>query len=236
MSNIAQNLENVKRRIREACVRAGRNEGEVKLVVVTKAATIEQIQEILTLGCLDLGENRAQQLKKVVDDINAWLQSSHLQKNINWHMIGHLQRNKVRSILPMVTMIHSVDTLRLAEEISSAAANLGTKARILIEVNAGGEAQKFGIPIGAATHFAEQIATLPNLELLGLMTMAPLTDNQDIIRSCFSRTRELFIEMRGERIVGSQFRELSMGMSNDFEIAIEEGATMLRIGSAIFSA
>jgi pyridoxal phosphate enzyme (YggS family) len=236
VSNIAQNLDNVKRRIREACVRAGRNEGEVKLVVVTKAATIEQIQEAITLGCLDLGENRAQQLKKVVDDINAWLQASHLQKNINWHMIGHLQRNKVRGILPMVTMIHSVDTLRLAEEISSAAANLGTKARILIEVNAGGEAQKFGIPIGAATHFAEQISTLPNLELLGLMTMAPLTDNHDIIRSCFSRTRELFIEMRGERIVGSQFRELSMGMSNDFEIAIEEGATMLRIGSAIFSA
>jgi uncharacterized pyridoxal phosphate-containing UPF0001 family protein len=106
---------------------------------------------------------------------------------------------------------------------------------VLLQVNASNEPQKYGVPVGAATHLAEQIETLPNLELAGLMTMAPLTHNKDIVRACFIRARELFVEIRGERIVGSQFTELSMGMSSDYEVAVEEGATILRIGSAIFA-
>jgi len=158
-----------------------------------------------------------------------------LPREIHWHMIGHLQRNKVRQILPIVSLIHSVDTLRLAEEINSSAARLHLTPKVLLQVNTSNEPQKYGVPIGAATHLAEQIETLPHLKLIGLMTMAPLTRNTDVVRGCFARARELFCEMRGEKIVGNQFTELSMGMSSDYEIAIEEGATILRIGSAIFA-
>jgi len=150
-------------------------------------------------------------------------------------MIGHLQRNKVRHILPIVSLIHSVDTLRLAEEINTSAARLNLCPRILLQINASNEPQKYGVPVGAATHLAEQIETLPNLKLVGLMTMAPLTHNKEIVRTCFVRARELFVEIRGEKIVGPQFTELSMGMSSDYEIAVEQGATMLRIGSAVFA-
>jgi pyridoxal phosphate enzyme (YggS family) len=151
-------------------------------------------------------------------------------------MIGHLQRNKVRQVLPLVSMIHSIDTLRLAEEINAFAAKLGLCPPVLLQVNTSQEPQKFGVPVGAAPHLAEQIESLPNLKLVGLMTMAPLTHNKDVIRECFIRARELFVEIRGEKIAGGHFTELSMGMSADFQIAVEEGATILRIGSAIFSA
>ncbi len=150
-------------------------------------------------------------------------------------MIGHLQRNKVRQVLPITCLIHSVDTLRLAEEINTSAAKLNLCPKVLLQVNTSNEPQKYGVPVGAATHLAEQIETLSNLQLVGLMTMAPLTHNKNIVRACFVRARELFIEMRGEKIVGKKFTELSMGMSSDYEIAVEEGATILRIGSAIFA-
>jgi len=150
-------------------------------------------------------------------------------------MIGHLQRNKVRQVLPITSLIHSVDTLRLAEEVNSSAAKLNLRPDVLLQVNTSHEPQKYGVPVGAATHLAEQIETLPNLRLIGLMTLAPLTRNKDVVKACFTRARELFVEMRGEKIVGPQFTELSMGMSSDYEVAIEEGATILRIGSAIFA-
>ncbi len=150
-------------------------------------------------------------------------------------MIGHLQRNKVRQVLPITSLIHSVDTLRLAEEINASAAKLNLCPKVLLQVNISNEPQKYGVPIGAATHLAEQIETLPNIKLVGLMTMAPLTHNKDVVRACFVRARELFVEMRGEKIVGPEFTELSMGMSSDYEVAVEEGATILRIGSAIFA-
>jgi hypothetical protein len=156
-------------------------------------------------------------------------------KQIKWHLIGHLQRNKVRQALPLTALVHSVDTLRLAEEISAAGTKLNLQPRVLLQVNTSNEPQKYGVPVGAATHLAEQVESLPNLQLVGLMTMAPLTHNKDVVRSCFVRAREIFDEMRGERIVGSQFTELSMGMSSDYEVAVEEGATILRIGSAIFA-
>jgi len=154
---------------------------------------------------------------------------------VRWHMIGHLQRNKVRQVLPLVALIHSVDTLRLAEEINASAAKLNITPGVLLQVNTSEEPQKYGVSVGAAPHLAEQVETLPNLKLVGLMTMAPLTHNKDVIRRCFVRARELFTDIRGEKIVGQDFTELSMGMSSDYEIAIEEGATILRIGSAIFS-
>jgi len=238
MTKISSRIKQVQNTINAACDRAGRDRSEVKLVVVTKSADIEAVQEVIRLGYTKLGENRVQQLKKVSAQVEEFLQSddsSNLPKKISWHMIGHLQRNKVRQVLPIGVFIHSVDTLRLAEEINTASAKLESRPKVLLQVNCSNEPQKYGVPVGAAIHLAEQIETLPHLELAGLMTMAPLTHNKDVVRACFVRARELFVEMRGERIVGPQFTELSMGMSSDYEIAIEEGATILRIGSAIFA-
>ncbi len=239
MTKIATKLKNVADAVDAACARAGREPDKVKLIVVTKSADIEAIKEVIQLGYTDLGENRVQQLKKVSAQVTEFLQQSKgnkgLPEKVNWHLIGHLQRNKVRQALPITSLVHSVDTLRLAEEISTAGAKLNLHPRVLLQVNASNEPQKYGVPVGAATHLAEQIESLPNLDLVGLMTMAPLTHNKDIVRACFVRARELFIEMRGEKIVGPQFTELSMGMSSDYEIAVEEGATILRIGSAVFA-
>jgi len=238
MVKIAERIERVKETIASACARAGRNPTEITLIVVTKSASLEAIEEVIRRGFLDLGENRVQQLKKVSAQIDEFLQrgaGEQTPPKIRWHMIGHLQRNKVRQVLPLITLIHSVDTLRLAEEINSAAVKLNITPRVLLQVNTSEEPQKYGVAVGAVPHLAEQIETLPNLKLVGLMTMAPLTHNKDVIRGCFVRARELFVEMRGEKIVGRQFTELSMGMSSDYETAVEEGATILRIGSAIFS-
>jgi pyridoxal phosphate enzyme (YggS family) len=239
MLKIADRVARVEQTIASACARARREPGDIRLVVVTKSADFEAVKDVLRLGYSHLGENRVQQLKKVAAQVVEFIaqpeEGAALPQEVQWHMIGHLQRNKVRQVLPLVSLIHSVDTLRLAEEISASGAKLNMSPRILLQVNTSNEPQKYGVPIGAATHLAEQIETLPNLELIGLMTMAPLTRNTDIIRACFTRARELFYEMRGEKIVGERFTELSMGMSSDYEVAIEEGATILRIGSAIFA-
>lgn len=231
MTSIAEKIRQVNDTIAAACARAGRDASEIKLIIVTKSASPDQIKEVIDLGYRDLGENRAQQLKKVSDDF----ETLSSKKPINWHMIGHLQRNKVRTVLPIITMIHSVDTLRLAEEINLAAAKLQTRANILLQVNAGEEPQKYGVPVGAAIHLAEQFETMSNVRLCGLMTLGPLTHDTDAIRVCFARMRELFLEIRSSRVVGPHFNQLSMGMSHDYQIAIEEGATILRIGSAIFA-
>ncbi len=239
MAKSSERIQHLKDTINSACARAGRDPSEVKLVVVTKSATIEAIEEVIHLGFTDLGENRVQQLRKVSAQIDEFLRQgdadSTLPEKINWHMIGHLQRNKVHHVLPIASLIHSVDTLRLAEEINASAPKLNLCPEVLLQVNTSEKPQKYGVPVGAAAHLAEQMETLPNLKLVGLMTMAPLTHNKDVVRACFVRARELFVEMRGEKIVGPQFTELSMGMSSDYQIAVEEGATILRIGSAIFA-
>ncbi len=238
MVNTGERIERVKRNINSVCASVGRDPAGVRLVVVTKSASLDAVKDVIRLGFYDLGENRVQQLKKISTQIEDYLRQNAGQgitpDKIRWHMIGHLQRNKVRQVLPLVTLIHSVDTLRLAEEISASAAKMNISAEVLLQVNTSQEPQKYGVSVGAALHLAEQVETLPNVKLLGLMTMAPLTRNKDVIRECFVRARELFVEMRGERIVGPHFTELSMGMSSDYEIAVEQGATILRIGSAIF--
>jgi pyridoxal phosphate enzyme (YggS family) len=149
-------------------------------------------------------------------------------------MIGHLQRNKVKPIIPLVGLIHSVDSLRLAEEIDAAGEKIGRKIPILMQVNASEESQKSGVAVGAAVHLAEQIDSMPFVQLSGLMTMAAFEGSEAEIRQAFSRTRELFEEMKWHKIGGTALRHLSMGMSNDFELAIAEGATMVRIGSLLF--
>ncbi len=238
MKKIAERLKRIQDTIRNTCIRSSRDPSEIQLVVVTKSATIEAVKEVINVGIQNLGENNVQQLKKVAAQITEYLDDQYHQNPphaIRWHMVGHLQRNKVRHVVPLVYLIHSVDTLRLAEEINTSAIKQNLTAKVLLQVNTSNEPQKYGVPVGAATHLAEQIETLPYVELKGLMTMAPLTRNKDVVRSCFARARELFVEMRGEKIVGPAFTELSMGMSSDYEVAIEEGATILRIGSAIFA-
>ncbi|MBN1787236.1 MAG: YggS family pyridoxal phosphate-dependent enzyme [Sedimentisphaerales bacterium] len=239
VDKIAENLEKVKANIQKACDKARRDTSEITLVVVTKSANIDAIKQVIQLGCRQLGENRVQHLKVVTDDLADLIKERYTDdegnSTINWHMIGHLQRNKVRQTLQISEFIHSVDTLRLAEEISKNAVKLDIEPQILIQVNCSKEPQKYGVPVGAALHLAEQVATMPNIRLAGLMTMAPLTLKEDVIKASFSRAKELFDEIRGEKIAGADFRHLSMGMSQDYEIAIEYGATILRIGSAIFA-
>jgi pyridoxal phosphate enzyme (YggS family) len=153
---------------------------------------------------------------------------------LRWHMIGHLQRNKVKPILPLVSVIHSIDSLRLAEEIDQQSAKAGKKMSVMMELNASEESTKFGVAVGAAVHLAEQIDSMENLQLIGLMTMAPLEADEKQIRHVFVRTREVFEEMKWHKIGGASLKHLSMGMSEDFEAAIQEGSTMIRIGTLLF--
>lgn len=239
MSDISERLRTVKDKIAESCERADRSPSQVRLVVVTKSATIEQIRQVVSLGCNELGENRVQRLRKVSAEIGEYLRSIEDKgaslDGVKWHMVGHLQRNKIRKVLPIASLIHSVDTLRLAESLNTTAEKVGMKPRVLLQINASREPQKYGIPVAAGVHLAEQMKIMENIELVGLMTMAPLTRNKDLVKATFARTRELFEEMEGEGVVGDEFRELSMGMSSDYQLAVEQGATIVRIGSAIFS-
>lgn len=242
---LAERLDLVRDRIARACELAGRPATEVTLVAVTKTAAPDQIRELIGLGVADLGENRVQQLQQRAAQINEWHSrqlaraedaARPLPPKLRWHMIGHLQRNKVKPLLPLVSCIHSVDSLRLAEELDACAGKLSQDRRIsvLMQVNASEEPQKYGVAVGAAVHLAEQIASMPHLQLVGLMTMAAYDATEKAARFTFSRTRELFEEMKWHRIGGSGFRHLSMGMSGDFEWAIAEGATLVRIGSHLF--
>jgi PLP dependent protein len=244
-SPLAEKLDDVKDRIAKAAAGAKREPSEVTLVAVTKTAAPEQIREILQLGVADLGESRVQVLTQRAAQMNEYHQrrlahgdgpagSGPLPEKIRWHMIGHLQRNKVKPVLPLVSLIHSIDSLRLAEEIDAAAAKAGKRMPVLMQVNAGEEPQKYGVAVGAAVHLAEQIDSMPNLQMVGLMTMAPLEAPEPKVRQAFSRTREIFEELKWHKIGGSSLRHLSMGMSHDFELAIAEGATMVRVGTALF--
>jgi hypothetical protein len=235
------NLRRVRDRIGSACDRVQRPPESVKLVAVTKSVGIYTIRELLDLGVCDLGESYVQELVRRAAMVKEGLErlplsaiASAARVQPRWHLVGHLQRNKAKTIMPWVTMIHSLDSLRLAEDLSALAEKAGGRLDVLMQVNAGEEPQKYGVAVAAATHLAEQIRSLPALRLCGLMCMAPLSDDRLRIRSIFTRIRELFDEIRTGRLAGPAFEHLSMGMTHDFEIAIEEGATMVRIGSALF--
>ena len=239
-SPLAVKLDEVRERIAAACAKAKREASDVTLIAVTKTAAPEQIREILQLGVGDLGESRVQVLQQRAAQVNEFFarQQAHGAENLpaklRWHMIGHLQRNKIKPILPLVSVIHSVDSLRLAEELDAQAAKAARKLPVLMQVNASEEPQKSGVAVGAAVPLAEQIATMDNLQIMGLMTMAPLDGDERTVRQVFARTRELFDEIKFNKIGGSHMRHLSMGMSNDFEHAIMEGATLVRIGTLLF--
>ena len=233
---IADNLKRLQDDVAAAADRAGRDPGGIQLVAVTKAVGVDQIKTLVELGVAELGENRVQQLVPRAGEVAEWLARRRKEPipAVRWHMVGHLQRNKVKEVLPVVEVIHSVDSLRLAEEIDNRAERQDLVADVLLEVNCSGERQKYGVAVGAVAHLAEQVCTLRNLRLLGLMTMAPLSRDPEKARPTFVRLREIFEDMLAEKMGGKEFRQLSMGMSQDYAVAVEEGATILRVGTAIF--
>jgi PLP dependent protein len=240
-SPLADKLQRVRDRIAAAASKAKRDASEITLVAVTKTAAPEQIREILQLGVADLGESRVQVLTQRAAQVNEFFSrrvahgdQTGMPTKLRWHMIGHLQRNKVKAILPLINMIQSVDSLRLAEEIETQAAKTGKRVPVMLQVNASEESSKFGVAVGACVHLAEQIDTMPHLQFAGLMTMGPLDATEAATRQVFARAKEIFEELRWEKIGGSSLRHLSMGMSGDFEAAIAEGSTMIRIGTLLF--
>jgi pyridoxal phosphate enzyme (YggS family) len=232
--------------IAEAAIRANRKPADIITVAVTKNATPDQIRQLVEMGHGDLGENRVQHLQQRVPQLVEFLsrkktlagavprQHELTPDKVRWHMIGHLQRNKVKAIVPIVQLIHSVDSLRLAEELHAYGARTDRVIDVLIQVNASGESSKSGIAPPAVMHMAEQIDTMIHLRFRGLMTMAPYSDNPEDARLTFSRTAELFHELQVARVGGGACTVLSMGMSGDYEVAISEGANVLRIGRALF--
>ncbi|MGH7213341.1 MAG: YggS family pyridoxal phosphate-dependent enzyme [Tepidisphaeraceae bacterium] len=237
---LAERLDEVRQKIAAACAKAKRDPSEVTLIAVTKTAAPEQVREMLQLGVTDLGESRVQVLTQRAAQFTEFQQrrithgEAPANAKVRWHMIGHLQRNKVKPVLPLVSLIHSVDSLRLAEEIDAQAEKAGRRIPVLMQVNASEENQKYGVAVGASVHLAEQIDSMKGLQLLGLMTMAPLDATEAATRHVFVRTREIFEEMKWHKIGGAGLRHLSMGMSNDYEAAVLEGSTMVRVGTALF--
>ncbi len=233
---IRKNLERIREDIAAGCAKAGRSAEDVWIIAVTKSVDFETIRNTLDAGLTDFGESRPQQLAARAEQLDAHLQRRRGEAPgpVRWHQVGHVQRNKVKQILGVAELIHSLDSLRLAEEIDRRAERADAVAQVLLEVNCSEEQQKHGCAVGAATHLAEMVCSLKHLRLMGLMTMAPLADDPEQARPSFVRLRELFEEIRHEGIGGEDFRHLSMGMSQDYRIAVEEGATMVRIGTALF--
>ena len=224
---ITDRYDEVKARIEAACARAGRNPEDVTLVAVSKTKPEEDIQALYDYGVRDFGENYIQELRTKHDD---------LPKDIRWHMIGHLQRNKVKYIADYVTMIHAVDTLPLAETIEKEGVRFDRIIPVLIEVNVAGEESKFGVTPENCVSFAEQFAGFPHIRLEGLMTSAPFVENPEDNRPVFRKLRQLAVDINKKNIDNVDMRVLSRGMTNDFEVAVEEGATTVRVGTAIFGA
>ena len=223
--SIKDNIEEVKNNIAAACQEAGRAPEEVTLIAVSKTKPVELLREAYDCGCRDFGENKVQEL---LDKYEV------MPKDIRWHMIGHLQRNKVKYIVDKVALIHSVDSLRLAEEISREAVKKDTCVNILIEVNVAEEETKFGVTCNEVKQLVQDIAKLPNIRVKGLMTIAPFVENAEQNRPIFSKLRKISVDIMEENIDNITMDILSMGMTGDYAVAVSEGATCVRVGTGIF--
>ena len=224
---IVENIKQVEENIKQACEKVGRNPEEVTLIAVSKTKPYTAIEEALPSGILDYGENKVQELCDKFDI---------LPKNIRWHMIGHLQRNKVKYLIGKTVLIHSVDSYRLAEEINIQAKKKNIIVPILVEVNIAHEESKFGISEEDAIQLVEEIAELENVRIKGLMTIAPYVENAEDNRLYFRKIKDLSVDIAAKNIDNVSMEILSMGMTGDYEVAIEEGATMVRVGTGIFGA
>lgn len=224
---IKENVAEVEARIQAACERAGRRREEITLIAVSKTKPVRDIYEVMETGIKDFGENKVQEMCDKMEMI---------QQPLNWHMIGHLQRNKVKYIVDKATLIHSVDSLRLAQQISQEAQKKLVESNILIEVNVAEEESKFGLSTAEVIQMVEEISKLPSVHIKGLMTVAPFTDNPEENRPYFRNLKQLAVDIAEKNIDNVTMSVLSMGMTGDYEVAIEEGATMVRVGTGIFGA
>ena len=229
MPTVAQRIAEAREKVERACERAGRGIEDVTVMAATKGRSVPEIVEAVEAGIGDVGENYVQELldKKVELDKAGY-------SDICWHAIGHLQRNKVRYVVPFCSRIHSVDSMRLAREIDRRAARIDRTQPVLLEINISGEESKFGIAPEQAAQLAEQVMELEHLDLRGLMTMPPYTDSPEDSRPLFKALRDLAEELVSLGIAGEAMSELSMGMSDDYQVAIEEGATTVRLGTVLF--
>jgi pyridoxal phosphate enzyme (YggS family) len=222
---LSDNLEKVKERVKLAAIRANRNPDDVMLIAVSKTKPAEAVKEVYDCGIRDFGENKVQEI---------CMKKEILPEDINWHMIGHLQRNKVKMVIDKACLIHSVDSIRLAKQISEEAVKKNITVQILLEVNVAEEESKYGFSTEETEVVLREIAAMPNILVRGLMTSAPYTENSEENRQFFRTLKQLCVDLKAKNIDNTSMDYLSMGMTGDFEVAIEEGATHVRVGTAIF--
>ncbi len=225
MEKIKNNLEIINEKIKKAAFKVNRNPQEIKLVAVTKTTTIEQIKEAISAGVKIIGENKVQEAKE---------KYQILTTDIEWHLVGHLQTNKVKYAIEIFDLIHSVDSIKLAKEIDKRSLQFGMITNVLVEVNVSGEGSKYGIKPEEVEPFLKEISEFSRIKIRGLMTIAPIVEDKEEVRPYFRKLRELFEKIKIKNIKNIRMNYLSMGMTEDFEIAIEEGANMVRIGRGIF--
>ncbi|HTK09835.1 MAG TPA: YggS family pyridoxal phosphate-dependent enzyme [Ktedonobacteraceae bacterium] len=222
---LSENLTHIRTRIAEAAQRAGRSPDEITLVAVSKTKPLELVKMAYTLGVTDFGENRVQEAQTKI--------AAFQPQGLRWHMIGHVQTNKANKVVSIFDSVQSVDSLHLAQALSQQASQQGKRLTVLLEINVAGETSKTGIPLAEASTVAQQVVALPGLDVAGLMTVAPLVENPEEVRPVFRTLRELRARLQ-EEVPQSRWEQLSMGMTDDYPVAIEEGATIVRIGRAIF--
>lgn len=222
---ISDNLKEIEENIRQVCIKAGRDEDAAKLIAVSKTHPASAVKEAYDCGIRDFGENKVQEIMDKYDV---------LPSDIRWHLIGHLQRNKVKYIIDKVYMIHSVDSVRLANQIQTEAEKADVHMNILIQVNIAEEETKFGLDTKELTQVVEEISKLDRVHIKGLMTIGPMTDNREEIRKVFKKLKQLSVDIQSKNIDNVSMSVLSMGMSGDYDIAIEEGSTYVRVGTSIF--
>ncbi len=222
---LKDNYDAVVKKIADACERAGRNPEEITLIAVSKTKPLSDIEELIGHGVKEFGENKVQELTSKYEEVSC---------KVNWHLIGHLQTNKVKYIVDKAYLIHSVDSLKLAKEIDKEAAKKSVICDILVQVNVANEDTKFGLELEDTAKLVEDISKLPNVRIKGLMTIAPFVDNPEDNRGYFSQLKQLSLDIKSKNIDNVDMSILSMGMTNDYEVAIEEGATMVRVGTGIF--
>ncbi len=227
MGYIKENIAEVEKKVAAACERSGRKREDVLLLAVSKTIDVDRIKEAVDCGLTSLGENKVQEIMDKYDAMGP---------DVKWHLIGHLQTNKVKYIIDKVEMIHSVESLKLAEEISKRAAAKGVTANILLEVNVADEESKFGIKVDECEEMVRKISVLPNIVIRGLMTVAPFVENPEENRGYFRQLKQLLVDINSKKIDNVNMEVLSMGMTGDYEVAIEEGATIVRVGTGIFGA
>ena len=227
MNTIRDHLNEVRENIQKACEKAGRSPQEVTLIAVSKTKPLFMLEEAYEAGARDFGENKVQEILE---------KHPKMPEDARFHMIGHLQRNKVKQVLPHAVLIHSVDSYRLAEQISQEAGKLGITAKILLEVNVAKEESKFGMMPEDVEEMAGQIAALPHLQIEGLMTIAPFVDAPEKNRPVFRKLYQLSVDIKKKNIDNVNMGVLSMGMTVDYQVAVEEGSTMIRVGTGIFGA